>query len=159
MQSSHFKTRLLTGFAVTAILFGAAGAQDKPNKFETQPKPQIVERDPFVNQISDSVVIPPIRTIRPGGLNPHYHEEPSLAPNDVPVESANQPTVLAPEVSVAGIVGTDGSRQAILRAGGDTRIVKEGEKLSDYRVSRISSKAVTFSYGNQDFRVELDSEF
>lgn len=156
-MQSLLKTRLLIATAATGILFGAAVAQDQPSQQTIPSKPQIVERDPFVNQMSNEIVVPP-SIVRPVVLPTaaSLSENPVIENDVEPIEPV---AVSAPDVSVTGIVAVNGERQAILKAGSESRIVRVGQKLADYRVSRIDSHGVILSMGSHNFEVPLDSEF
>lgn len=147
---------------------------------ETKPaarpiKPQIVERDPFVNQLltgnistSTSGTRSPTRnvrtskpasnTIKPAGTT--ASAAPGAAPGAVGDE-APEPEIPAPEVTVNGIVSSGSGRQAIISTGNNiTRVISPGMKLGDYRVSTIGPNYVTFNYGGKkDFKVVIENQF
>lgn len=130
-------------------------------------KPTIVDRDPFVNQITQSGIVSPttpkIRpAVRPAAAN---NPEPQARPGADPV-AANPPEevpvveIPAPEVTVNGIVLSSSGSQAIISTSVGTKLITAGQKLGDYRVSSIGQNYVAFSYGGtKTFKVPLASEF
>lgn len=133
-------------------------------------KPQIVDRDPFVNQLVTGVVL--------SDTAPSRRPAPSVRPatNASGSTASAQPTVTktasgteiedeeveipAPEVTVNGIVTSGHGRQAIISTSVGTRMITPGQKLGDYRVSNIGPDYVTFNYGGEkEFKVPLESEF
>ena len=131
-------------------------------------KPTIVDRDPFINQMtSNRIVTPdrpnsgvrPIKTISPGNNDKEPNGRPGADPVD-PTVAVVEPEVPAPEVTVTGIVSSGSGSQAIISTSAGTRMVSSGQKLGDYRVSSIGPNYVSFSYGQTKvFKVPLASEF
>lgn len=127
-------------------------------------KPQIVDRDPFVNQLTTGTVFSSTTGTRSGarvrpkaGSSAVAAADDELSDEDLEEEEEEIP---APEVSVKGIVSSGSGRQAIISTSVGTRMITTGQKLGDYRVSSITAGAVTFTYGGtQSFKIPLDSEF
>jgi len=126
-------------------------------------KPMIVERDPFVNQLLTGNVIGSSTGTRGPRVKASKAGTAAVASAQGAVAAAEQVEdieVPAPEVTVNGIVGSNSGRQAIISTGVGTRMISPGQKLGDYRVSKIGPNFVTFTYGGtKDFKVEIDSEF
>lgn len=136
--------RGLTLFSVAALLTSSAMA-----------KPEV--RDPFVNQKA-----PLASSARPApAVRPH---QAILAPASSALPSAGQAAgplvpldklVVMPEVVVSGIVSAHGSRQAILTDGQKSYVVREGQRLADFRVKAISASSVVLDYEGQSFTVSM----
>lgn len=148
----------------------AAASEGEQVKKEAKPvKPQIVDRDPFVNQIytgtgrSTAVV-----RRNPGqksgtqviGTAASTVKNAQAANGGKGEEAAEEVEIPAPEVTVNGIVSSGSGRQAIISTNAGTRMITTGMKLGDYRVASIGNNYVTFSYnGEKDFKVQLENEF
>lgn len=137
-------------------------------------KPQIVERDPFVNQLLTGNISTSTAGSRPATRNVRARPAtnpitaagttaaaaPGAAASGAVGEEAPEPEIPAPEVTVNGIVSSGSGRQAIISTGVGTRMISPGMKLGDYRVSTIGPNYVTFNYGGKkDFKVVIDNEF
>jgi hypothetical protein len=148
--------------AVTAPNDAASPADAKPIK------PTIVDRDPFVNQIFGSRVLPPRDGYqRPNPVplkpaDPQSKTKPVARPDADPIATETEVPVEipAPEVTVSGIVTSPSGSLAIISTNVGTRMISAGEKLGDYRVSSIGADYVSFSYGQTKvFKVPMASEF
>lgn len=155
----------------------AATSTATETKPEARPiKPQIVDRDPFVNQLLTGNISTSTAGSRPAARNIRARPA-AAASNSIKAagttasaapgaaagavgEEAPEPEIPAPEVTVNGIVSSGSGRQAIISTGVGTRMISQGMKLGDYRVSTIGPNYVTFNYGGKkDFKVMIDSEF
>ena len=139
--------RGIVAMVAAGLLFSIAGAQDQPQK------PQLVERDPFVNTNYQLTPSPQ----RPTSMKQQSQDSTSPV---VQEQKPAEPTELAaPDVKVTGIVASQGQRQAILQSGTVTRVVTVGEQLSDFRVHQISEKGIVLRHSGHDFEISLESEF
>ena len=147
----------------------AAASEGEQVKKEAKPvKPQIVDRDPFVNQILTGTVRSTTAVRRNPGqksgtqvigtaANTVKNAQANGGKGD---EAAEVVEIPAPEVTVNGIVSSGSGRQAIISTNAGTRMITTGMKLGDYRVASIGNNYVTFSYnGEKDFKVQLENEF
>lgn len=122
-------------------------------------KPKIVERDPFINKLHNDngrTRVEPKTRVLPTPTATNKENTPT------PVRSVETkaPEIVAPQVTVNGIITSGAGRQAIISTGVGTRTVTKGQKLGDYRVAAIGPDYVTFGYGESKlFKVSLDSEF
>ena len=148
------------GAKETVVIKEEAAAAKKPKESlpapGSAPKPK-VPRDPFVKGGGGgdaAVAPPPMQTkeaakpaeIKSGGpelTNPKKEE----------------PVVAAPDVSVKGILLGPRGNRAIVAGPSMTFIVKQGDKLGDYKVARVDRKMVVFTFKNKKFPVKLDDEF
>ena len=131
-------------------------------------KPTIVDRDPFINQMTSNRILTPdrpnslvrpIKKISPGNNDTEPKARPGADPIDDTV-AVVEPEIPAPDVTVTGIVSSGSGSQAIISTSAGTRMVSSGQKLGDYRVSSIGPNYVSFSYGQTKvFKVPLASEF
>ncbi|MFA5508944.1 MAG: hypothetical protein WC314_28065 [Vulcanimicrobiota bacterium] len=138
-------------------------AQPKPIK------PQIVDRDPFVNQLLTGNVTSTstgtrsvTRNIKPVAKNAQSGSTVASAAGTAAAgeEAAEEVEIPAPEVSVTGIVSSGTGKQAIIKTNVGMRVINVGQKLGDYRVAAIGTDHVVFNYGGEkNFKVPLDSEF
>ncbi len=110
-------------------------------------------RDPFVNQktpLASSTVQTPTRTNQTA---PTSVSQPSTPTN---VTQGQVDKVIAPpEAVVSGIVTSRGTRQAILSTGQQSYMVREGQKLGDFKVRSISADSVTLVCEGQSFKLPL----
>lgn len=187
MHTSNWRTGIAV-FLATGLLAAGASAQEgatgdvdikEKSPAVTQPadttssetrmvKPTIVDRDPFINQMTSNRILTPDRTnspirpikkISPGNNNAEPQARPGADPVDETV-AVQEPEIPAPEVTVTGIVSSGSGSQAIISTSAGTRMVSSGQKLGDYRVSSIGPNYVSFSYGETKvFKVPLASEF
>jgi hypothetical protein len=192
MKADYWRRGVATILAAGLLAVGAVaqdGAEGEVNITDTTPtetseseqpeaaadsskpiKPQIVERDPFVNQLLTGNVIPgdsapsraPVRTIekRPTKAADSGSTVASAAP--VGEEDGEEEVEIpAPEVSVTGIVTSgSGGNQAIIKTNVGMKVINVGQKLGDYKVSTIGEDYVVFSYGGEKtFKVPIDAEF
>jgi hypothetical protein len=141
----------------------AATETEAPEAAPKPIKPQIVERDPFVNQLLTGNVGtstsgtrgPRVRASSAGNAS-----DGAAVASNAPEEEVEEVEIPAPEVTVNGIVQSSTGPQAIISTSVGTRMISPGQKLGDYRVSAIGAKSVTFTYGGEKhFKVEMDSEF
>ncbi|MCA9780912.1 MAG: hypothetical protein KC800_29535 [Candidatus Eremiobacteraeota bacterium] len=187
MHTSYWRMGLAAVLATGLLATGASaqeGASGDVNIKEKSPavtqtgdtgisetkvvKPTIVDRDPFVNQITVSRIVSPdrpsapvrpIQKISPGNNDKEPLGRPGADPIDDTV-AVDVPEIPAPEVKVTGIVSSGSGSQAIISTSNGTRMVTSGQKLGDYRVSSIGPNYVSFSYGEAKvFKVPLASEF
>ena len=111
-------------------------------------------RDPFVNQKTP---------FTPSTVQSH-----NPRPNQPPTVQASQPgkptqvtqgqvdkVIAPPEAVVSGIVTSRGTRQAILSTGQQSYMVREGQKLGDFKVRSISADSVTLVCEGQSFKLPL----
>lgn len=160
MHTSTLWRRGLAALVTAGLLFSAATAQDEPLKerpIKTDAQYPVVERDPFVNQMDKTHVF----TWKDGHrIDQPLSQRPDTDPIEEPTVEPLEPVAVdAPSVTVTGIVSVNGQRQAIINSSHGSRIIHVGQQLADYRVSEISSQAVTFTYSGQDFEIPLESEF
>jgi len=149
--------------AVTSEAQPAAQPAAKPVK------PQIVDRDPFVNQLLTGTISSATaptrarsRTLKPkSGTSAVAAAESSVSGGTTELtDEAEAVEIPAPQVSINGIVSSGSGNQAIISTDVGTRMISEGQKLGDYSVSRISDRAVVFTYGGEkEFTVEMADEF
>lgn len=144
---THSVRRGLTLFSVAALLTSSALA-----------RPEV--RDPFVNQkapLASSTRQAPV--VRPSQATLAPASSASLAPEQSAgtLVSQQQKVVVMPEVVVSGIVSAHGSRQAILSDGQKSYVVREGQRLADFRVKTISASSVILDYEGQSFTVSMAS--
>lgn len=112
-------------------------------------------RDPFVNQNAPYTQATSGRSapvVRPVQGNPANAPSQGKA-----VVSQPQVTkvVVAPDVMVSGIISSQGSRQAILSTGERSFLVREGQRLADFKVKAISAGSVTLDYEGQSFKIPM----
>lgn len=69
------------------------------------------------------------------------------------------PPVAAPDVAVKGILLGPRGNRAIIAGPTMTFIVKQGDKLGDYKVSHIDRKMVVFTFKSKKFPIKLEDEF
>lgn len=138
----------------------------KPAEEAKPIKPQIVDRDPFVNQLMTGNVISTVASSRGPRIRPSSAGTSAVAAasddlmDDELLDEEVEEEIPAPDVSVNGIAYSASGSSAIISTGAGTRMITQGQKLGDYRVSAIGPKSVTFTYGGtKSFKVELDSEF
>jgi hypothetical protein len=67
-------------------------------------------------------------------------------------------TIAPPPVTVHGIVESAHGNMAILVGPSQTWIVKSGDKLGDYHVTKIGKKTVAFSYEDKTFKLPLQND-
>lgn len=143
----------------------AAASETEAAKPAAKPvKPQIVDRDPFVNQVITGTVRTTTATVRPrpkAGTAAVSAAKGATASGAVnKAEEVEEIEIPAPEVTVNGIVSSGSGRQAIISTSNGTRMITTGMKLGDYRVATIGPNYVTFSYnGEKNFKVPLENEF
>ena len=188
MKADYWRRGVATVLAAGLLAVGAVaqdGAEGEVNITDSAPtetaqpeaasaapakpiKPQIVERDPFVNQLLTGNVVAtstgsraPVRNIQPVSKSPTSGTTvAAAAPPAAGEEVAEEVEIPAPEVSVTGIVSSGSGNQAIIRTNVGMKVVNVGQKLGDYRVASIGDTYVVFSYGGEKtFKVPLDSEF
>jgi hypothetical protein len=123
------------------------------------PKPK-VSRDPFVP--GGAAPPPPPQDLKPpanvASATPKVDSGGAtvIAP---PPGTAPAPVIVAPEVTVKGILLSGKGNRAIVVGPNTTFIVKQGDKLGDYRVASITDKKVTFSFKDKKFPIKIDDEF
>lgn len=142
----------------------AAASESEAAKPAGKPvKPQIVDRDPFVNQVITGTVRSTTAAVRPkpkSGTAAVAAAKGATGGAAGKVEEVEEIEIPAPEVTVNGIVSSGSGRQAIISTSNGTRMITTGMKLGDYRVATIGPNYVTFSYnGEKNFKVQLENEF
>ncbi|MFN8609278.1 MAG: hypothetical protein U0931_17200 [Vulcanimicrobiota bacterium] len=117
------------------------------------PKPKVA-RDPFVKGGEAPPPPPPMQEEKKGpdagGDQAAVIKGPATKP---------EPVVAAPEVEVKGILLGPRGNRAIVTGPTMTFIVKQGDKLGDYKVAQIDRKAVVFTFKNKKFPIKLEDEF
>ena len=148
------------GAKETVVIKEEAAPAKKPvEKLPTPgsaPKPK-VSRDPFVPGGG-----PPEAAAAP--VNKMEAPPPASAARDTNAPAVHsdqpaQPQIVAPEVSVKGILLSGKGNRAIVVGPNTTFIVKQGDKLGDYKVAAITQKTVTFSFKDKKFPIKIDDEF
>ena len=71
---------------------------------------------------------------------------------------APEPVIAPPPVTVHGIVESGRGNLAILVGPSQTWIVKSGDKLGDYHVTKIGKRTVAFSYQDKTFKLPLEAD-
>jgi hypothetical protein len=190
MKADYWRRGVATVLAAGLLAVGAVaqdGAEGEVNITDTTPaetsesapqaeeaeakpiKPQIVDRDPFVNQLlTGNVISGDIATRAPvRNIKPRPEAKPAAAAGSVasadPItnpEDTEEVEIPAPEVSVTGIVSSGSGNQAIIKTNVGMKVINVGQKLGDYKVSAIGENYVVFSYGGEKtFKVPIDAEF
>lgn len=150
-----------------------APADDNQGKDGKPIKPQIVDRDPFVNTIlsgevnnmEDTRDLTRTRSTvaaaetRDAGAAASGGASAAGADEAESAEDIEEIEVPAPEVTITGIVGSSGGRMAIVSAGPSSHIVRVGQKMADYSVTSITDTSVTFTYMSKSFEIPLIDEF
>lgn len=144
--------KCLTTLLVAGFLTSGVYAQN------TDSKPQLVERDPFINQMQSEVLVP-IKPVRPKPIiNPRPDHNPDIElvnPNPTSTETSE---LQLPDVTVSGIVTSASGSQAILSTPTGEVMVVPGQKLGDFEVVTIGRTFVELKAGEQsDFRISLKS--
>ncbi len=141
--------KCLTALVLFACLAGAAQA----NETDTA-----IKRDPFVNQITGSRVLPtqPHKIVSP--LQQDSGSEQASRPGDRTPNDEPADVAIDPNVTVTGIVISPAGRQAILTTEVGGRLVTQGEKLGDFQVTEIGENYVALSYqGAKAVKLSLKS--
>lgn len=120
------------------------------------PKPK-VNRDPFVHGAA-AAPPPPPPTPDKTEANTQGKSEPGKG-EAVITDKQPQVIVPAPEVKVQGILLSGKGNRAIVVGPNTTFIVKQGDKLGDYKVASITNKQVVFAFKDKKFPIKLESEF
>lgn len=118
------------------------------------PKPKVA-RDPFVKGGEAPPAPPPMQEET---KKPEAAGADKAAVIKGPAAPA-PPPVAAPDVSVKGILLGPRGNRAIVTGPTMTFIVKQGDKLGDYKVAQIDRKAVVFTFKNKKFPIKLEDEF
>lgn len=181
MKADYWRQGVATILAAGLLAIGASaqeGAEGEVNITEKAPtaaspaetakpapkpvKPQIVDRDPFVNQLmTGSVGTSTVgtRTRRVSAATSDGGSAPAPAAGEM-TDGEEVVEIPAPEVNINGIVSSGSGRQAIISTSSGTQMITAGMKLGDYKVSSIGKNYVTFTYGGEkSFKVEMDNEF
>ena len=146
------------GAKETVVIKEESAAAKKPKESlptpGAAPKPKVA-RDPFVKGGGGGDTPPPpppmtAKDAKPAEIKPRGPEL-----TNKPVE----PPVAAPDVSVKGILLGPRGNRAIVAGPTMTFIVKQGDKLGDYKVARVDRKMVVFTFKSKKFPVKLDDEF
>ena len=132
-------------------------------------KPEITDRDPFVNSIASGDVVGTVggrRTTSGGGGTVKAKsggDDEGVEDEDFDGEGGEEPEVveiIAPEITVNGIVGSGSGRQAIVvDAAGATHIVRAGQKIGEVYVSSVANKSITLVHQGKSFNFPMASEF
>ena len=118
------------------------------------PKPKVA-RDPFVKGGGGGEAPPPPMDTK-GADKPPAEVKPG---GDLTNQKPLPPPVAAPDVAVKGILLGPRGNRAIVAGPTMTFIVKQGDKLGDYKVSHIDRKMVVFTFKSKKFPIKLDDEF
>ncbi|MBS2040692.1 hypothetical protein JST97_37240 [bacterium] len=117
------------------------------------PKPKVA-RDPFVKGGEAPPPPPPMQ---------EDNKKPEAGGDKPPVikgpNTPAPPPVAAPDVAVKGILLGPRGNRAIVTGPTMTFIVKQGDKLGDYKVATIDRKSVVFTFKNKKFPIKLEDEF
>jgi Tfp pilus assembly protein PilP len=149
-MQSLLTRRGIVALVAAGFLFSVGAAQDRPTK------PELAERDPFVNQIGQNTPNPQQTKRQP--RTPQPESKIGETRREVGLNSTAE-VIPAPDVRVTGIVAVEGQRTAILQSDQGMTIVSVGQKLADFEVSQISEDSVTFRHSGQDYRVPMETEF
>lgn len=145
------------GAKETVVIKEESAAAKKPRESlpspGAAPKPKVA-RDPFVKGGGGDAPPPPPMEAK-GGPKPPDMKSGGELTNQKPAE----PPVAAPDVAVKGIVLGPRGNRAIVAGPTMTFIVKQGDKLGDYRVAHIDRKSVIFTFKTKKFPIKLDDEF
>ena len=119
------------------------------------PKPRVA-RDPFVKGGGGGDAPPP----PPPKMEPKDEGGAAAKPGGPALTNAPvEPPVAAPDVAVKGILLGPRGNRAIVSGPTMTFIVKQGDKLGDYRVAHIDRKSVIFTFKTKKFPIKLEDEF
>ena len=140
----------------------------KPARPNKMPKPALTDRDPFRNPILSGEVDG--GTISRGKdkrakilarkkAAGEDGEEVTDEDGEIVYEDEIEEDIEPPAVTVTGIVSSSSGRRAILVSPDASYIVGIGDKLSVFKVSAISASAVTFTYKDRNFEVQMEDEF
>ncbi len=141
----------------------------KPARPNKMPKPALTDRDPFRNPILSGEVDG--GTISRGKdkrakilarkkeAGEEGGEEVTDEDGEVVYADEVEEEIEPPAVTVTGIVSSSSGRRAILVSPDASYIVSVGDKLSVFKVSAISTSAVTFTYKDRNFEVQMEDEF
>lgn len=146
------------GAKETVVIKEESAAAKKPKETlpapGTAPKPKVV-RDPFVKGGGGgeaAAAPPPMQTkdtktavVKPGA--------------ELTNQKPPEPEVAAPDVKVTGILLGPRGNRAIVAGPNMKFIVKQGDKLGDYRVAHVDRKTVVFTFKNKKFPIKLEDEF
>lgn len=148
--------------AKETVVIKEEAAAKKPPK-ETLPNPSAapkpkVNRDPFVEgggPVSKDTEAPPIKT---PDTPPKIEKK---DPNDVTLKDPKKPEVkiAAPQVTLKATLLSAKGNKAIVVGPNTTFIVKQGDKLGDYKVAQITQKQITFTFKDKKFPIKLEDEF
>jgi len=147
------------GAKETVVIKEEAAPKSQPKETlpspSSAPKPK-VNRDPFVHGAAAAPPPPPPTPDKPPAAGPGKAE-----PGKGEAEITNTKVVVvpAPEVKVQGILLSGKGNRAIVVGPNTTFIVKQGDKLGDYKVSSITNKQVVFAFKDKKFPIKLESEF
>lgn len=185
MKAEYWRRGVATVLAAGLLAVGAVaqdGAEGEVNIKDSAPaetsesepeavkedkpiKPQIVDRDPFVNQLLTGNVVAGsapsrARNIKPAPKPATSGSTVAAAKPDETVLTEPEVEVPAPDVSVTGVVTSGSGNQAIIKTNVGMKVISVGQKLGDYRVASIGSNYVVFAYGTgKTFKVPINSEF
>lgn len=136
----------------------AKAPKDKLPTPGAAPKPK-VSRDPFVpgGAPAETAGPPPIAPPVPDKQD--GNKPPDDGGKVIPPPGPAAPVIVAPEVTVKGILLSAKGNRAIVVSPNTTFIVKQGDKLGDYKVASITAKKVTFSFKDKKFPIKIDDEF
>lgn len=144
------------GAKETVVIKEESAATKKPKETlptpGAAPKPKVA-RDPFVKGGEAPPPPPPLSD------NKDPKPDPNKPPEIKGGDAKPVPVIAAPDVAVKGILLGPRGNRAIVTGPTMTFIVKQGDKLGDYKVAHIDRKSVVFTFKNKKFPVKLEDEF
>jgi hypothetical protein len=136
---------------------GAKPAAAPAKEDVTKPKKIVSDRDPFVNMsgTSDSKI-----TKSGAQKGKTVKAKAKEGPNgDKAKPDKEEVEIPPPNVTVQGILLSGTGNRAILTSPSMTYIVRQGDKLGDYKVSSVADKTVVFAFKDKTFKLKLKDEF
>ena len=144
------------GAKETVVIKEESAAAKKPKETlptpGAAPKPKVA-RDPFVKGGEAPPPPPPLSD------NKDPKPDPNKPPEIKGPDAKPAPVIAAPDVAVKGILLGPRGNRAIVTGPTMTFIVKQGDKLGDYKVAHIDRKSVVFTFKSKKFPVKLEDEF
>ena len=120
------------------------------------PKKIVNDRDPFINMSSSSGSSTITKTADGGKT---LVKKGKKGDKDAPKEAKQEIEVPPPDVTVQGILLSHTGNRAILSSPKQTYMVRQGDKLGDYKVASVAEKTVVFSFKDKTFKLKLKDEF
>lgn len=146
------------GAKETVVIKEESAAAKKPKETlptpGAAPKPKVA-RDPFVKGGGGGDAPPP----PPDKMETKNAATAAVKPSGELTNKPVEPPVAAPDVSVKGILLGPRGNRAIVAGPTMTFIVKQGDKLGDYKVARVDRKMVVFTFKSKKFPIKLEDEF